>query len=147
MLQVLTETEARILGALVEKQLTTPEYYPLTLNALMLACNQKSNRDPVVSYDEQLVRETIESLRDKKLAAERTGGGSRVPKYLHRFTEVLNLGRREIALLCELMLRGPQTPGEIRNRAERLHSFTDLEEVESCLEGLMQFEAQPLVTR
>ena len=139
--------EVRVLACLIEKEIATPEYYPLTLNALTLACNQKSNRDPVVSFSDDLVRGALESLRDKKLTVERTGGGSRVPKYLHRFTDVLNLGRREIALLCELMLRGPQTPGELRNRAERLHSFTDLEEVEACLEGLGARDGQPLVRR
>jgi uncharacterized protein YceH (UPF0502 family) len=140
-------TEVRVLACLVEKEIATPEYYPLTLNALVLACNQKSNRDPVVSFAEETVAQALDSLRSSGLAAERTGGGSRVPKYLHRFTEVLNLGRREIALMCELMLRGPQTPGELRSRTERLHAFTDVQEVETCLEGLMQFDAQPLVAR
>jgi uncharacterized protein YceH (UPF0502 family) len=144
---LLHPTEVRVLACLIEKEIATPEYYPLTLNALMLACNQKSNRDPVVSLDEETVAQALESLRSKKLAVERTGGGGRVPKYLHRFTEVFNVGRREIALMCELMLRGPQTPGELRSRGERLHSFTGVEEVETCLDGLMQFEAQPLVAR
>jgi uncharacterized protein YceH (UPF0502 family) len=144
---LLSPTEVRVLGCLIEKEIATPEYYPLTLNALVLACNQKSNRDPVVSFDEATVSQALESLRSNKLASERTGGGSRVPKYLHRFTEVFNLGRREIALMCELMLRGPQTPGELRNRGERLHAFTDVQEVETCLEGLMEFDAQPLVAR
>ena len=144
---LLHPTEVRVLACLIEKEIATPEYYPLTLNALVLACNQKSNRDPVVSFDEETVAEALDSLRSKKLAVERTGGGSRVAKHLHRFTEVFNLGRREIALMCELMLRGPQTPGELRSRGERLHSFTDVQEVEACLEALMQFTAQPLVAR
>src|SRR5260370_1179576 len=105
--------EARVLGALIEKEITTPEYYPLSLNALVNACNQKSNRDPVVSYDEETVLEAIDALRDKGLSTVITGAGSRVPKYAHRFAEKLNLGRREIAILCELMLRGPQTLGEL----------------------------------
>jgi uncharacterized protein YceH (UPF0502 family) len=144
---VLHPTEVRVLGCLIEKEITTPEYYPLTLNALTLACNQKSNRDPVVTFDENIVLAALELLRQKRLVNERTGTGYRVPKYVHRFTEVFNLGRREIALMCELMVRGPQTTGELRTRSERMHAFTDLQEVEACLDGLMQFEAQPLVTR
>ncbi len=144
---LLSPTEARVLGCLIEKEITTPEYYPLTLNSLIMACNQKSNRDPIASYDEEIVRAALESLRNKRLVAERTGGGSRVPKYVHRSTDVLNLGRREIALLCELLVRGPQTPGELRTHAGRMHAFGDLEEVEACLQVLMQFPAQPLVMR
>lgn len=106
--------EVRVLGALIEKEITTPEYYPLSLNALVNACNQKSNRDPVVSFNEDPVVEAIDTLRDKRLASVITGAGSRVRKYAHRFAETLNLGRREIAILCELMLRGPQTLGELR---------------------------------
>src|SRR5579863_1946671 len=117
---LLSEVETRVLGSLVEKELTTPEYYPLSLNALINACNQKSNRDPVVSYDEETVSQAIDLLRNKGLATVITGAGSRVPKYAHRFSEKLNLGRREIAILCELMLRGPQTVGELRTRSERL---------------------------
>jgi uncharacterized protein YceH (UPF0502 family) len=131
--------EARVLSALIEKEITTPEYYPLSLNALINACNQKSNRDPVVSYDEETVLEAIELLRNKGLTTTITGAGSRVPKYAHRFSEKLNLGRREIAILCELMLRGPQTVGEVRNRTERLHRFNDLAEVESLLERMTEF--------
>jgi uncharacterized protein len=144
---LLHPTEVRVLGCLIEKEITTPEYYPLTLNSLTLACNQKSNRDPVVAFDEDTVHAALDALREKRLVNERSGAGSRVPKYLHRITEVFNLGRRDTALLCELMLRGPQTTGELRNRSERMHPFTDLEEVERCLEGLMQFEPQPLATR
>lgn len=128
--------EVRVLGALMEKDVTTPEYYPLTLNALVAACNQKSNREPTVSYDEQTVQEALTLLRERKLAGEFHGSGSRVTKYTHRMPEVFNFGRREMALLDVLMLRGPQTLGELRDRSERLHKFTDLEEVESCLLGL-----------
>ena len=131
--------EARVLGSLIEKEITTPEYYPLSLNALINACNQKSNRDPVVFYDEDTVMDALEMLRNKNLATVITGAGSRVPKYAHRFSEKLNLGRREIAILCELMLRGAQTVGELRNRTERLHRFQDLLEVEALLERMHQY--------
>ncbi|HLJ13051.1 MAG TPA: YceH family protein [Bryobacteraceae bacterium] len=142
----LSASEVRVLGSLLEKEITTPEYYPLTLNALLNACNQKSNRDPVVSYDEDTVATALDSLRAKHLAVVVSGSGHRVEKYGHRFSEVLNLGRRELALLCVLMLRGRQTVGELKDRSERLHNFTDLEEVESCLRGLMEREP-PLVTK
>jgi len=142
---LLNDAEVRVLASLIEKESTTPEYYPLSLNALMLACNQKSNRDPVVSYDENTVHEALESLRGKKLV--RSAAGSRVVKYEHSFLEVFNLGRRELALLCTLMLRGPQTLGELRDRSERMRSFSDLEEVEACLEGLMRLEPRALVKR
>ena len=126
--------EVRVLGALLEKEITTPEYYPLSLNALVNACNQKSNRDPVVHFDEASVEEALASLRDQGLLLTITGAGSRVPKYGHRISEKLNLGRRELAVLCELMLRGPQTLGELRNHAERMHRFDDLAELEAVLE-------------
>src|SRR5262249_51851071 len=122
----LSETETRALGALIEKEATTPEYYPLSLNALTLACNQKTNRDPVTAYDEDMVSEALDSLRAKSLA--RSIAGSRVVKYEHSIQEVFNLGRRELALLCVLMLRGPQTVGELRDRAERMKNFSDLAE-------------------
>jgi uncharacterized protein YceH (UPF0502 family) len=141
----LDAVEARVLGALVEKEITTPEYYPLTLNALVNACNQKSNREPVVSYDEDSVSDALASLKDKRLAFTLTGAGMRVPKYGHRLVETLNLGRREIAILCELLNRGPQTVGELRTRAERMHRFSDLDEVESCLRGLAEREPPFLV--
>ena len=128
--------EIRVLGALLEKEHTTPEYYPLTLNALLNACNQKSSRDPVVNYDEDTVLRAWELLRQKGLAVRLTGAGHRVEKYSHALGEKLNLGRREIALLCVLMLRGPQTVGELRGRSERIHDFADLEEVESVLQAL-----------
>jgi uncharacterized protein len=128
--------EVRVLGALLEKEITTPEYYPLSLNALLNACNQKSNRDPVVHFDEETIERVLYTLRDKGLLLNITGAGSRVPKYGHRLSEKLNLGRRELALLCELMLRGPQTLGELRTRAERMHAFDDLAEVESVLDRM-----------
>jgi len=128
--------EIRILGSLLEKEITTPEYYPLSGNALLNACNQKSNRDPVLHLDEDTFERAIYTLRDKGLLVSITGAGSRVPKYGHRISEKLNLGRRELAILCELMLRGPQTLGELRTRAERMHPFGDLAEVESVLEHM-----------
>lgn len=139
--------EVRVLGALLEKEITTPEYYPLTLNALVNACNQKSNREPAVSYDEETVMQALDMLRSKKLAAKIVAAGSRVDKYAQRFSESFNLGRRELALLCVLMLRGPQTVGELRDRTERMHQFADLKEAEACLERLMQREPEPLVTK
>src|ERR687893_1697329 len=114
MLTVLDEVEVRVLGALVEKQITTPEYYPLTLNALVLACNQKSNRNPVVNYDEETVSRAIETLRGKNLVYVFYGSTSRVPKYKHMMGEVFHLDAAESALMCVLLLRGPQTPGELR---------------------------------
>lgn len=140
----LDSAEVRVLGALLEKEIATPDYYPLSLHALVNACNQKSNREPVVSYDEDTVERALEGLRAKGLAVRITGGESRVPKHGQRFTEKLNLGRREAALLCVLMLRGAQTVGELRGRAERLYSFEDLEGVESTLNHLA---GQALVTK
>ena len=140
MIPRLDPVEVRVLGCLIEKENTTPEYYPLTLNALLNACNQKSNRDPMVSYDEDTVQEALDRLRDKRLITILTGGGNRVPKYGHRISDHLNLGRREIALLCELMLRGPQTLGELRDRAGRMHRFSDIEEVEACVQALAERE-------
>lgn len=128
--------EVRVLGSLLEKEITTPEYYPLSLNALLNACNQKSNRDPVVHFDEDTIERLLSVLRDKGWSLNITGAGSRVPKYGHRLAEKLNLGRRELAVLCELMLRGPQTLGELRTRAERMHPFDDLAEVESVLDRM-----------
>jgi uncharacterized protein len=133
----LDASEVRVLGALMEKEIATPEYYPLSLNALVNACNQKSNREPVVSYDEDTVETALDGLRSKGLAVRITGD-SRVPKHGQRFTEVLNLGRREAALMCVLMLRGPQTPGELRGRSERLYSFEDIDGVESALNRLAE---------
>ena len=136
----LDSAEVRVLGALLEKEIATPEYYPLSLNALVNACNQRSNRDPVVAYDEATVETALESLRAQGLALRITGGDSRVPKHAQRFTEKFNLGRREAAILCVLMLRGLQTVGELRGRSERLYSFEDLEGVESTLERLAEME-------
>lgn len=137
--QILTQVEVRVLGSLIEKEITTPEYYPLTLNALVNACNQISNRDPVVSFDERTVARALESLREKRLAWMVTGIG-RVPKYEHRFSEALKLAEQELAVLCVLMLRGPQTVGEIRGRTGRLYEFKELEEVELTLQALMTAE-------
>jgi len=132
----LDAAEVRVLGSLLEKEISTPDYYPLSLNALVNACNQKSNREPVVAYDEDTVEQALEGLRAKGLAVRITGADSRVPKHGQRFTEKLNLGRREAALLCVLMLRGPQTVGELRGRTERLYAFEDIEGVESTLNHL-----------
>jgi uncharacterized protein len=136
----LTPTEVRVLGSLIEKDITTPEYYPLSLNALMNACNQKSNRDPVMQLDEDTVRDALDSLQQQRMAGPARGADSRVTKYEQRLQEVFNFTRPEIAVLCVLLLRGPQTPGELRGRAERLHRFEALEDVQSALQKLMQRE-------
>ncbi len=146
MLEILTEMEARIIGALIEKQLTTPEYYPLTLNALVNACNQKNNRDPVVSYDEKAVGDALENLRDRNLVYVFYGSTSRVPKYKHMLPSVYELEPSETAVICEMLLRGPQTLGELRGRCERLHQFSSLGEVQETLDGLMRRD-DPLVVR
>jgi hypothetical protein len=138
-----SETEIRVLGCLVEKESTTPEYYPLSLNALVNACNQKSNREPVMSLDEAAVRNALRSLSDQALVRS-AGNESRVAKYEHRLNELYNFHRHEIAVLCVLFLRGPQTPGELRTRAERMYAFEDLEAVHSALNLLMRREP-PLV--
>ena len=143
----LTDVEVRVLGALIEKDMTTPDYYPLSLNALINACNQKSSRDPVVDYDEPIVREAIEKLQAKKLAAVLTGRDHRVPKYRHWAWETLALGNREMSLLCLLMLRGPQTVGELKGRTERMYPFDDLEAVESCLQRLIGRESGALAAK
>ena len=149
---LLNPVEARVLGALVEKQITTPDYYPLTLNGLMTACNQKSNRFPVVAFDEKPVVRAQESLRDKELARMVSGADMRVPKYYQLFVEKFELTPPQVAALCVLMLRGPQTTGEIRGRSSRLYEFADLGEVEQTLKALserdrgamtMQLERQP----
>jgi uncharacterized protein YceH (UPF0502 family) len=143
---LLSDVEVRVLGALAEKQVTTPDYYPLTLNALVNACNQISNRDPVVSFDERVVTEAIETLRGKNLVYIFYGSESRVPKYKHMMREVYTLSPAELAAMCVLMLRGPQTVGEIRGRTGRLHNFEGLMEVEATLDGLAQRDT-PLVTK
>jgi uncharacterized protein YceH (UPF0502 family) len=144
---ILTDIETRVLGSLIEKQVTTPEYYPLTLNALTLACNQKNNRNPVTSYSENQVADAVESLREKNLAYVFYGSTSRVPKYKHVMPEVMHLSHSEVALMCVLMLRGAQTLGELRGNASRLHDFASLEEVEETLNGLISREPEPLVVR
>lgn len=137
---LLSPVEARILGSLIEKETTTPEYYPMTVNALRNACNQKSSRDPVMELDETTVVRTLFQLREKGLVFERSEEGSRVPKYAHRFENLVSCTKAERAALCVLLLRGPQTPGEIRTRTGRLHEFKDPAEVESTLQGLMTRE-------
>ncbi|MGA3088585.1 MAG: YceH family protein [Terriglobales bacterium] len=134
----LTETEVRVLGSLIEKDVTTPEYYPLSLNALVNACNQKSNRDPVMQLDEDAVRDALEGLQQQRMAGPARGADSRVTKYEHRLQEVFNFTRAETAVLCVLLLRGPQTPGELRGRTERLHHFEALDDVQAALQKLMQ---------
>lgn len=146
MSQFLTDIETRVLGSLVEKQVTTPEYYPLTLNALTLACNQKNNRNPVTAYSESQVSAAVESLREKNLAYVFYGSTSRVPKYKHVVPEVLHLNQAELALTCVLMLRGTQTPGELRGNASRLYEFSGLDEVEQTLNALISRD-EPLVVR
>jgi len=136
---VLSDIEARVLGCLVEKEITTPEYYPLSLNALLHACNQKSNREPLMNLDEDAVRHALRTLGEQALARS-ASGDSRVAKYEHRLSEVFNFTRPETAILCELLLRGPQTPGELRSRAERMHSFEDLSVVHTTLKHLMERE-------
>lgn len=142
---ILSEPEIRVLGSLVEKEITTPEYYPLTLNALVAACNQKTNREPVVSYDEEETRDTLFSLRDKGLVI--VCEGSRVFKYDNYLAHKLDLTAAEVAVMCMLMLRGPQTPGELRARTERMHAFEELSDVEATLDGLASREDGPLVTK
>ena len=137
---LLNAVEARVLGALVEKEATTPEYYPLSLNALVNACNQKNNREPVMQLGEDEVRQALHGLEDDKLAGPRRGTDSRVAKYEHHLQEVFNFTRGETAVLCVLLLRGPQTPGELRGRTERIHRFEELEDVLSTLQRLMQRE-------
>jgi uncharacterized protein len=138
--KILSEVETRVLGSLVEKELTTPEYYPLSLNALVNACNQKSNRDPVMNLDENAVGQALRSLDKEGLAGPADAMDNRVTKFEHRLQEAFNFDRLEIAILCELLLRGPQTPGELRSRAERMHRFDDLGQVQSTLQRLAQRE-------
>src|SRR5438128_2652145 len=144
---LLTGIEVRVLGSLIEKQITTPEYYPLTLNSLTAACNQKNNRNPVTAYTESEVEQGLDSLRDKNLAYVFHGSTSRVPKYKHVAPEVLQLNPAELAAMCVLMLSGPQTVGEIRTRGSRLYDFSGLEEVEETLHGLSTRETEPLVMK
>jgi uncharacterized protein YceH (UPF0502 family) len=136
----LSPVAARVLGSLVEKEITTPEYYPLSLNALANACNQKNNRDPVTTLDEDQIRQALHALEDHGLAGPVRGSESRVAKYEHHMQEVFNFTRGEIAVVCVLLLRGPQTPGELRGRTERMHRFEELSDVQSTLQRLMQRE-------
>jgi hypothetical protein len=137
---LLNEVEARVLGALVEKDITTPDYYPLSLNALVNACNQKNNREPVMALDEEAVRDALDGLQQRKLAGPAGGADSRVTKYEHRLQEAFNFTRGETAIICVLLLRGPQTPGELRGRTERMFRFETLDDVQSTLQRLMQRE-------
>ena len=144
MTHAISTVAARVLGSLVEKEITTPEYYPLSLNALANACNQKNNREPVMNLDEDQIRQALHQLEDDGLAGPARGTDSRVTKYEHRMQEVFNFTRGEIAVVCVLLLRGPQTPGELRGRGERMHRFEELSDVQSTLQRLMQKEP-PLV--
>jgi hypothetical protein len=137
---VLTPAEARVLGALIEKEVTTPDYYPLSLNALVNACNQRSNREPVMDLDEEAVRQALHGLEDLRLAGRARGADGRVTKYEHWLGEAFNFSRAEMALVCVLLLRGPQTPGELRGRTERLHRFDEIGEVLAGLQKLMERE-------
>lgn len=145
MTHILTTIETRVLGALIEKDITTPDYYPLSLNALVNACNQKNNRDPVMTLDENAVRDALATLQEKRMAGPASGADSRVTKYEHRLQEVFNFDRREIAIVCVLLLRGPQTPGELRGRTDRMYHFEALEDVVSTLDRLAQ--RQPPLAR
>ncbi len=145
-MDTLDTLEVRILGCLIEKEITTPEYYPLSLNALMNACNQKSNRRPVLSVGESAVLEGLDGLRHKGLARETHTSGSRVTKYLHELLSLFDLSRSETAVLCELMLRGPQTPGELRSNAERMAPFGNIGEIEETLRALLEHDP-PLVIK
>jgi uncharacterized protein YceH (UPF0502 family) len=136
----LTEIEVRVLGSLIEKDITTPDYYPLSLNALVNACNQKNNRDPVMALDENSVRQALSSLQERRMAGPAGGADSRVTKYEHRLQEVFNFDRREVALVCVLLLRGPQTPGELRGRSDRMYHFETLDDVQSAIQRLMERE-------
>ena len=141
---LLNPLEVRVLGALIEKDITTPDYYPLSLNALVNACNQKNNRDPVMDLDEDVVRDALVGLQQRKLAGPASGADSRVTKYEHRLQEAFNFTRGETAILCVLLLRGPQTPGELRGRTERMYRFETLDDVQGTLQKLMQRDP-PLV--
>jgi uncharacterized protein YceH (UPF0502 family) len=147
----LSPLEARVIGCLIEKQITTPDQYPLSLNALVNACNQKSNRDPVMEVDEVTIQGTVDQLARKHFVVEKSGFGSRVPKFQHRFCNTeygtLKLTAQELAIVCELLLRGPQTPGELRTRASRMASFSEVGQVEAALESLRTREDGPFVVR
>jgi uncharacterized protein YceH (UPF0502 family) len=144
---VLTATETRVIGSLIEKELTTPEYYPLTLNALTNACNQKNNREPVVAFEETTVARALESLREKKLIFMVTGAGIRVPKYRHNMTDTYSLIPKELAVICLLMLRGPQTIGEIRGRTASMCTFENTQDIQSALDAMSVNEHRPLLVK
>jgi uncharacterized protein YceH (UPF0502 family) len=146
MSEKLNEVEVRVVGALIEKQLTTPEYYPLTMNALVAACNQKSNREPVVSYSEETVQKAVDDLREKNIVYVFYGSTSRVPKYKHILPKTLELDERETAMMCVLMLRGAQTLGELRERTGRLYEFSGLGEVQETLDALVKRD-EPLIVK
>jgi uncharacterized protein YceH (UPF0502 family) len=137
-MMVISLVAARVLGSLIEKEITTPEYYPLSMNALVNACNQKNNRDPEMHLEEEVVREALRRLEDHGLAGPVRGTDSRVTKYEHRVQEVFNFTRGEVAVMCVLLLRGPQTPGELRGRTERMHRFEELSDVQATLSKLME---------
>src|SRR5213075_1514028 len=141
----LTDIEVRVLGSLIEKDITTPDYYPLSLNALVNACNQKNNRDPLMTLDEDSVRQALSSLQERRMAGPAGGADSRVAKYEHRLQEVFNFDRRETAIVCVLLLRGPQTPGELRGRTDRMYRFEALDDVQATLQKLM--DRQPPLVR
>jgi uncharacterized protein len=147
----LSSLEARVIGCLIEKQITTPDHYPLSLNALVNACNQKSNREPVMEVDEPTIQATVDTLARKHFVVEKSGFGSRVPKYQHRFCNTeygtLKLTAQELAIVCELLVRGPQTPGELRTRASRMAQFSEVGQVEAALESLRAREDGPFVVR
>jgi uncharacterized protein len=147
----LSPLEARVIGCLIEKQITTPDHYPLSLNALVNACNQKSNRDPLMEVDEPTIQATVDHLARKHFVVEKSGFGSRVPKYQHRFCNTeygtLKLTPQELAIVCELLVRGPQTPGELRTRASRMAPFSEVGQVEAALESLRSREDGPFVVR
>jgi uncharacterized protein YceH (UPF0502 family) len=138
MTKLITAVEARVLGALIEKEITTPEYYPLSLHALVNACNQKNNREPVMQLDEDTIRQALHGLEDSELAGPARASDSRVTKYEHRLQEIFNFTRGEVAVLCVLLLRGPQTLGELRGRTDRMHRFEDLSDVQAALDRLMR---------
>ena len=147
----LSPLEARVIGCLIEKQITTPDHYPLSLNALVNACNQKSNRDPLMEVDEPTIQATVDQLARKHFVVERSGFGSRVAKYQHRFCNTefgtLKLTPQELAIVCELLVRGPQTPGELRTRASRMAPFSEVDQVEASLESMRTREDGPFVVR
>ena len=151
MLLSLTPLQARIIGVLLEKETTTPDQYPLSLNALTLGCNQKSNREPVMELTEQEVQQGLDELQDKKCIFNLSTAGSRVPKYKHRFCNTefssLQFSEQQRALICVLLLRGPQTPGELRTRTQRLAEFANVDEVESCLHSLLELNGEHIVTK